>query len=71
MSTEVKYTRSPYRIPNILFCLPTAVIGYHIHSSIFWAIIDFIFWPIVWIKWVICHDVTLSIIKDAFSWFLQ
>lgn len=54
-----------------LFSVFTAIIGNHIHSSIFWTIFDFLFAPLVWIKWLICHDVTLTIIKEAFSWFLK
>jgi hypothetical protein len=49
----------------------TAIIGYQIHHSIGWAILDFIFWPIAWIKWLICHEVNLTIIKQAFEFFLK
>ncbi len=55
----------------LIFSLITSMIGYHIHGSIGWAIIDWIFAPLVWIKWIICHDVTLQIIKDTFSWFFN
>ena len=68
---KVTYNFKPISLPTILFSLPTAMIGYQIHSSTFWAIMDFIFWPIVWVKWFIFHEVTLSIIKEAFSWFLK
>lgn len=68
---KITYNFKPISLPTILFSLPTAMIGYQIHSSTFWAIMDFIFWPIVWIKWFIFHEVTLSIIKEAFSWFLK
>jgi hypothetical protein len=66
--------KNSYSIGNFLYtiiCICTAMIGYKIHGSIFWAIIDFIFCPLIWIKWIICHDVTLSIIKQTFSWFLN
>lgn len=68
---KVTYNFKPISLPTIIFSLPTAMIGYQIHSSTFWAIMDFIFWPIVWVKWFIFHEVTLSIIKEAFSWFLK
>lgn len=71
MSKKINYTFRPISLPTILFSLPTAMIGYQIHSSTFWAIMDFIFWPLAWVKWFIFHEVTLSIIKEAFSWFLQ
>ena len=48
----------------------TAMIGYTIHKSIFWSIMDFMFAPLAWIKWLICHEVTLDIIKKTFDWFL-
>lgn len=49
----------------------TAFIGHHIHGSIFFTIMDFLFWPIAWVKWLICQEVNLTIIKDAFSFFLS
>ena len=58
-----------FKFPMILFSVPTAFIGHHIHGSLFWAIMDLIFWPIAWLKWFIYHEVTLSIIKETFSWF--
>jgi len=62
-----------YSFGNLLYtisCVCTAMIGYSIHKSIFWSIIDFIFTPLVWIKWLICHEVTLDIIKKTFEWFV-
>jgi hypothetical protein len=64
-------TIRPMTLPNIIFALPTAIIGYNINQSGFWAFIDFLFWPLAWIKWVICQDVNLSIIKQSFEWFLK
>jgi|APCry1669188879_1035177.scaffolds.fasta_scaffold08855_5 hypothetical protein len=54
-----------------IFSLMTAMIGYHIHDSIFWSIIDFIFSPLAWMKWIIFHEVNITIIKETFSFFLQ
>jgi hypothetical protein len=51
--------------------LCTAIIGYAIHGSVFWSIMDFFFVPFAWIKWAIMHQVNVTIIKSAFSWFLQ
>ena len=49
-----------------------AIIGYTINQgSVFWSIIDFIFWPLAWLKWVICQEVTLTIIKHSFDWFFK
>lgn len=55
----------------ILICICTANIGMNIHGSIFWAIMDWIFMPFAWIKWVLCHEVSLTIIKTSFDWFLK
>ena len=52
-----------------VFSVLTAMIGYTIHGSLFWAVMDFIFVPFAWIKWLIMKQVTLSIIKATFSWF--
>lgn len=49
----------------------TAMIGQTIHGSLWWGIVDFFFFPLVWIKWLICRDVNLTIIKESFNWFLQ
>jgi hypothetical protein len=54
-----------------VFGIITAMIGYRIHNSIGWAIIDFFFFPLAWIKWLILHQVNLTIIKQTFAFFLQ
>jgi len=51
--------------------IPTAIIGYEIHRSLFWSICDYIFFPLAWAKWLICQEVSISIIKSAFSFFLK
>lgn len=58
------------RLLYIIACVCTAMIGYTIHKNIFWSIVDFFLTPLVWIKWLICKDVTLEIIKKTFDWFL-
>lgn len=67
----ITYNFRPITLPNILFSLPTAMIGYQIHSSVFWAIMDFLFWPLAWCKWLICQEVNMSIIKETFNFFLK
>ncbi|MGA3170363.1 MAG: hypothetical protein ABSE62_05060 [Chthoniobacteraceae bacterium] len=57
------------RATYILFCLCTAVIGFHIHHSIFWAWMDFCFGVLTWLKWLILQQVNLTIIKGAFAFF--
>ena len=55
------------RIAAFILGLFTAFVGHAIHGSIFWAIMDFFFWPFAWIKWLIYQEVTIAIIKNAFS----
>ena len=54
-----------------IFCVLTAMIGYTIHGSFIWAIADFFFAPLAWLKWLILHEVTLTIIKETFTWFFN
>jgi len=54
-----------------LFSVATAMIGYTIHHSLFWSIMDFIFTPLAWIKWLIMHEVTYTIIKHTFNFFFS
>jgi len=55
----------------LAFNLGTAVVGHKIHGSIFWSVMDFIFSPIAWLKWLICQEVNLTIIKQAFAFLAQ
>ena len=56
---------------NFLICLFTAMVGYKIHQSLFWAIVNFFFAPISWIKWLICREVNLTVIKETFNFILK
>ena len=55
----------------IVVCTSVAMIGYTIHHSLFWSIIDFIFWPIALIKWLICHEINISVIKQTFDFLTK
>ena len=68
---EKRVTIKLFNFPHIIIQLPTAMIGYAIHHSIGWAIMDFIFWPIAWCKWLIMQEVNISIIKQTFDFFLK
>jgi hypothetical protein len=58
------------RFLYIILCTATAMIGYTIHGSLFWSIMNFIFCPIAWAKWLICKEVSLSVIKQTFAFLL-
>ncbi len=57
------------KILYFIFSITTGMIGHTIHGSYFWAFIDFWLVPIVWVKWILYHQVTLTIIKETFGWF--
>ena len=52
---------------TLLFSTAVAMIGYTIHGSIFWSIVDFIFSPVAIIKWLICHEITFAVIHQTFA----
>lgn len=54
----------------LILAVCTAMVGHTIHHSLFWSIVDFIFYPVAWAKWLICHQVNLTVIKATFSFFL-
>jgi hypothetical protein len=62
-------SNSGYGLMHLILGILTAMIGKTIHGSTGWAILDFFFFPFAWIKWLICHEVTLTIIKKTFTWF--
>ena len=51
----------------LIFNVAVSMIGYTIHGSLFWSIVDFVFSPIVLVKWLICHEITFAIIQQTFS----
>ena len=66
-NNKIRFDRIIYTILSVM----TAMVGYTIHHSIFWSIMDFLFTPLVWIKWLICQEVNLTIIKQTFQFFLN
>lgn len=59
------------RFMYLIGCLLTSMVGFQIHNSIFWSIVDFFFAPLVILKWIICKEVTLKIVKQSFEWFFN
>ena len=72
-NTSVKVNINPFapftQIITLLICTGSAMVGYTIHRSIFWAIMDFLFWPFAWIKWLVCQEVNMTIIRQTFEFF--
>lgn len=61
------FTQLIYLIISIM----TGMIRYHMSPDLFWAIVDALFFPLVWIKWLICAEINLTIIKETFSFFMK
>ena len=55
----------------LLFCVATGMIAHKLYHDVLIAILSAIFWPIAWIKWLICHEVTLNLLKATFQWFFE
>lgn len=55
----------------LLFDVVIGMIGYTINGSIFWAIVDAIFSPLALIKWLVCHQLTLAVLRETFSFLGQ
>lgn len=51
--------------------IATAMTGYQIHGSLFWAVVDFFLCPLAWAKWLLCHQVSVSVLKHAFGFLLS
>ena len=62
---------SGFSLLYLIIAIATTRIGYFIHGSIFWSIVDFFFWPLAWIKWLLCSEVNMTIIKQAFAFFMS
>jgi len=60
-----------FQLVYLAFAIFTAIVGKHINGSVFWAIIDFFFAPFVWVKWMLCEQVSLSIINHSFDFFFK
>jgi hypothetical protein len=59
------------KIVYLIFCVATAMVGYTIHHNVFYSVVNFLFSPISWIYWLITHNVSVSVIKETFSFFLK
>lgn len=54
----------------LIFGVLVAMVCYQMHHDILLAIIYLIFWPIPLIKWLICKQLTLTLIKATFGFLL-
>jgi hypothetical protein len=69
---KVIYQKNPLQSIFIMMLqFITGVIGWNLHHSVFFTIIDVVFMPIIWLKWFIFQEVNLEFIKNCFNWFFQ
>lgn len=54
-----------------VFCTFTAIVGVEVHNLSIWTLVDFFFAPIVWVYWLLTHQVTIQIIKDSFDFLYK
>lgn len=74
MKMDTSVTNKTKELMDFLYfilAIATAMIGYTIHKSLFWSIVDFFFAPFAWAKWLIMQQVNISIIKETFSFFFR
>jgi L-lactate permease len=65
---QVKY----YRPFNSVLAVVVGMIGYKLNNdSFFWGIVDGLFYPIALIKWIVCDELTLTLIKQTFPFFFN
>ena len=65
--SSAERSRLPYAFAGVL----TGMVAYTMSGSILWAIIDWLFWPIVWVKWFICHNINMTILHRTFDFLLR
>lgn len=70
-NTKININLGSNGIFYTIICVITAMIGYHIHHSVGYSILNFIFAPISWIYWLITEQVNIAIIKETFSFFFN
>jgi hypothetical protein len=68
--TQVKVS-NPFGFVYTIFAVLTAMVGHTVNHSIFWGIVDFFFAPLAWAKWLVCHEVNMTIIKSTFEFFFH
>jgi hypothetical protein len=71
MTREREYNFSADGFLYQLMCCATAMIGWHKHHSVLFAICDWIFMPFVWIKWLVLQEVNVTIIRETFGFFFK
>jgi hypothetical protein len=56
---------------QIVMAIAAAMVSYNLYEDLFLAIICFFFWPFAFIKWLICREISLSVLRNTFLPFLK
>ena len=56
---------------HTLLVVLTGMVAWTITDSIIWTLLDALFFPVAWAKWLICHDVNMTVLHRTFDFFLR
>lgn len=59
------------RVVYLILYIVTGMLGYTIHGSLFWAVVDMIFTPITLVYWLITHQINATVITETFGFLLK
>lgn len=70
METQTKLRH--YSTFNSVLAVMVGMVGYKINNnSLFWGIVDGLFYPIALIKWIVYGELTSTLIKSTFPFFFE
>lgn len=67
MNVKFRLGCGPAGFVVLVIAVMTAMVGHQIHHGIFWSIVDFFLFPFAWIKWLIFHQIKVSVLKATFG----
>lgn len=56
---------------HTLLMVTTGMVAWTINHSVLWALLDALFFPVAWAKWLICHDVNMTVLHRTFDFLLR
>ena len=63
--------RNLYGFFYLIIATGSFMVGYTIHGTVFYSILNFFFWPISLIYWLVTKQINLTVIKSTFGFLLQ
>lgn len=71
ITNKIRYSSLESKIFYSIMGVATAMVGYTIHGSMLWAIVNWFFWPLSLIVWLITKEINLTVIKTTFEFLAQ